>query len=482
MWWAGARKMWALAGEKSDRLLKALRRWAEPKGHFTKLQWGIIGAVPVVLALAWVATHAHRQQNQTPPPPPVSEYPVEFQSNVPGAKYLVDKDPPASKYRAGTQHTVTAEMPGYKPASRDFTLPSGLTKSPYVVSLQLEPELIRLELTSDLKSGKVSLDGGPPEDLKDGTFDKDGIALSIDHTFSLTQAGTESLEFSFRAEPGKIVTLPAPPKAKEVKAWVIANLDSIAHVYASDLKLKAGPKDHAEPIPADGLDLGAITADTWITIDDGKSPQTFSLKAAKAPTLTILLGSDPNSANVHLEVLPPGTDVLVSVDRRSPIRPRNSYLGLLAGSHNLHFTAEGYVANDQKVDLNKGQRFELRVEMKPIVRTATLLIDGATPQAEVLVDGGSRGAVNSDGSFRRDDLSPGQHTITLQRPEFETKQLQKTFTAGQQVHISGTDGQSADAIRLLSFSSGLYRKAQSSHINEWGKRSCTRSRMANRRL
>jgi eukaryotic-like serine/threonine-protein kinase len=413
--------------------------WAGSQGRFSKLQWGIIGAAPVILGLALVAFLSHRQA--APKAVLVPEYAVEIESNVPGAKYLVDGNPPASKYPAGTQHNVTAEMAGYKPVAKPFTLPSEPSKNPYVISFQLEPELARLGLTSDLKSGKVSLDGRPPEDLKDGNFDKDGITLSTDHTFSLT-AGTGSLEFSFRAEPGKIITVTAPPKAKDIKAWVIANLSSRAHAYAGDTSLKAGPKDHPEPIPVEGLDLGTITADTEITVDDGKSPQTYSLKAGNAPTLTIFLGSDPNSANVHLEGVPPGADVLVAVDRHTPIRPRNNYLGLMAGTHTLRFTAAGYLPTEQSVDLKKGERRDLQIEFKVVVRTATLAIEGATPQAEVFVDGNPKGAVDGDGSFSLTDLAPGDHAIALRKADFEPKVFSsRAFTAGQTVHISGADGQ-----------------------------------------
>ena len=434
----GAPKPIAPAGKKSGGPLKLLRSWAGPQGRISKLQWGIIGAVPLILGMALVVLISHRQP--PPPSPAVPEYAVEIESNVPGAKYLVDGNPPASRYRAGTQHNVTAAMPGYKAVAKPFTVPSGLPQKPYVILLQLEPELARLELTSDLKSGKVSLDGGPPEDLKDGNFDKDGIALSTDHTFSLS-AGTGSLEFSFRAEPGKIVTLSAPPKAKDIKAWVIANLGSSAHAYAGDTSLKAGPKDHPEPIPVEGLDLGAIAADTEITVDDGKSPQTYSLKAGNAPTLTIFLGSDPNSANLHLEGVPPGADVLVAVDRRTPIRPHNNYLGLLAGQHTLRFTAAGYEPIEQTVDLKKGERRDLQVELKAVVRTATLVIEGATPQAEVLLDGSPKGAIDGDGSFRFADVPPGEHAVALRKADFEPKEISKAFTAGQAVHISGAEGQ-----------------------------------------
>jgi hypothetical protein len=60
----------------------------------------------------------------------------------------------------------------------------------------------------------------------------------------------------------------------------------------------------------------------------------------------------------------------------------------------------------------------------------------------VLIDGTPRGNVGGDGSYRLDDLSPGDHTITLRKADFEDKPLSsRTFTVGQPVRISGAEGQ-----------------------------------------
>ena len=106
-------------------------------------------------------------------------------------------------------------MPGYKPAKLTFTLAPGVAK-PFPVPLKLEPEPVRLRLSSGLKSGQISLDGQPPVELQDGNFVNDAISVSNEHTFALTQAGRESLTFSFRADPGGIATLTAPVKARDV--------------------------------------------------------------------------------------------------------------------------------------------------------------------------------------------------------------------------------------------------------------------------
>jgi len=420
---------------------------------------------------SWRFIQIRRRTQERLPAPAVFEYAVSFESNVPGATYLIDGNlPPSLLFRipAGVYtverspsktditgirpaepwrlppgaHTVEAFLPGYKPATQSFTLSPGVTK-PLVVSFQLEPELVRLRLASDLKSGKVSLDGQPPVDLQEGNFLNEAVALSADHTFSLIQEGKESLVFSFRAEPGGMVTITRPIKAKDVNAAVISNLAARARVYVSDGSLKAGVKDQTpQPIPADGLEFGEITPSTEIRLDDGKSPRPLPLEVGNAPMLTISLVSDPNQGTIPVEARVPGTEV--SVDGRKPrlLRPERNYLGLEPGSHILRFSKEGYEAADRKVDLKKGEILPVvDVELKPVVRTATLAIEGATRDAEVLIDGTSQGVVGGDGSIRLDNVSPGGHNITLRKADFEDKQLSKEFTVGQTVRISGAEGQ-----------------------------------------
>jgi serine/threonine-protein kinase len=442
--WAGARKLFALAGKEFGRLRNLLQDWAEPKGRLSKLQWGLISAVPGILVLALLVTYSHRQRKPVLPPPVPSEYSVALESNALNAKYRVDGNPPTSLplHLPAGSHTVEAFLPGFKPATQSFTLSPGVAR-PYVVSFQLEPEPARLRLSSDLKAGKVKLDDQPPADLQDGTFVNEGIALSAEHTFSLIQAGKETLMFSFRAEPGGMVTLSTPIKTKDVNAVVIASLASRARVYASDSSLKGGIKDQTpQPIPADGLEFGEVTASTELKLDDGKSPRTLPLEVGNSPTLTIWLASDPNQGTIEVEVQAPG--MAVSLDRRTPrpLRPGLNRIGMGPGTHILRFTKDGYDPSEQSVELKKGEVRRLPAfELKPAIRTASLVIEGATREAEVLIDGNSRGVVGGDGSFKLDDLSPDGHTITLRKADFEDKQLSRSFTVGQTTRISGVDGQ-----------------------------------------
>ena len=59
----------------------------------------------------------------------------------------------------------------------------------------------------------------------------------------------------------------------------------------------------------------------------------------------------------------------------------------------LHITKEGYEPVERKVELKKGETLALGViELKQVVLKASLAIEGATREAEVLIDGASRGS------------------------------------------------------------------------------------------
>jgi serine/threonine-protein kinase len=440
--WADAGRLFTLARERLARLPKWLPGLAEPRGTISKLQWGLIASAPTIIMLALLVTYSHLHRK--PPPPLPSEYTVDLESNPLNAKYRVDGSPPVSlplHLRAGT-HTVEAFLPGYGPAIQAFTLSPGVTK-PYVVSFQLEPELARLRLSSDLKSGKISLDGQPPVDLQDGDFENDGIALSAEHSFSLIQGGEESLVFSFRAEPGGMAALTRPIKAKDVDAVVIANLASRSRVYASNSSLKGGLKDQMpQPIPDDGLELGELTANAELSLDDGKSsPRTLPLETGSAPTLTIWLANDPNQGTLEVEVRAPATEGWFDGRKPRALRMGKNYFGAEPGAHTVRVTRDGYEPLERKVELTKGKMLSVLIDgWKPVVRTASLAIEGATREAEVLIDGAPRGSVNGEGSFSLNDLSPGEHTIILRKADFEDKQFSKAFTVGQTARISGTEG------------------------------------------
>jgi hypothetical protein len=159
----------------------------------------------------------------------------------------------------------------------------------------------------------------------------------------------------------------------------------------------------------------------------------------------LLLAGDPQNANVQVESNVPGAQLFVNGKKWTTFKSGKSWTVLFPGTNVLWAEKEGYQrSTEQRLEVKKGDVITtLRVfELRPVVLTASLIIEGATPQAMVLIDNNPLAPTSDDGSFKRDDIVPGNHTLMLRKADFEDKQFgSRTFTAGQEVRISGAEGQ-----------------------------------------
>jgi serine/threonine-protein kinase len=422
------------------RISTTLDGWVKSHRTLSKLEWILILAAPTLVIFTLFLVF-HRRP--APPPAVPHEYEVNVDSTEQNASYVVDGKPASPPWRlAPGPHHVERLLLGYKSSPFDFVLSPSSQKP--VFSFEKVPELARLQLGADIKSGKVTLDDQEAVDLQDGGFSSDAITLSTDHTFTLTKDGKQQLLlFSFRAEPAAPILLSSPMKVTDADAVVVSSLGSHARIYSSDSSLKAGVKDQMQPIPAEGLDLPPIAPNTEILLDDGKSELPLPIEVVNAPTLVVRLTSDRNNAPVYIQVKMDG--VSLSVDGHKPVPLHVGMYspgGIPLGHHSLVFSKDGFDSQESKINLQKGQPLSLVApDLKPTIRTAFLAIEGATPGAEVLIDGVSRGAVGADGTFPQFDVQPGDHTVTLRKENFVSKDLPRAFAVPQIVHISSTDGQ-----------------------------------------
>ncbi len=165
---------------------------------------------------------------------------------------------------------------------------------------------------------------------------------------------------------------------------------------------KASPKANADLDTAKGRNLGNLL------VVAGEDGATVLLNGAKYPRTT-----------KH------GQLVLANLEPKS---------------YKVTVIKDGFQAvPEQAVDIQKGQAAKLVFTLQPVPTVATLIIAGATPLAEVLLDGKSLGTIQPDGSFNATSVTPGQHTIKLKKDLYKPKELQKQFVAGESVHLGATD-------------------------------------------
>ncbi|MGH9694136.1 MAG: hypothetical protein ACRD5Z_08350, partial [Bryobacteraceae bacterium] len=174
-----------------------------PPAPKKKLPWLLIGAaVVVVIAIASYVTVKHQSSGTAVPAPASSTAAsVKFSANVDGVRYLVDGHPVSGRDVSlpPGSHSVEADADGYQRSVQSFTVPTHAS-GPIAVQFTLQQALPELRVTSDMKAGKVVIDGKDTTDLQEGNLIKDGLQPG-DHTLKILDNGREVFSFPFTAAP-----------------------------------------------------------------------------------------------------------------------------------------------------------------------------------------------------------------------------------------------------------------------------------------
>jgi eukaryotic-like serine/threonine-protein kinase len=414
------------------------------RGRFSPAHWFMFALFPTILVAAFVVTGSRKRV--LPPAPAAREYRISASADVPGTRFTIDGNAAAfpAVVTPGQQHTIQASLPGYKSASKVFSVVAGGAQL-QTFQFNLEPEPVQIRLSSELKGAQVVLDQQPPQDIAEDSF-AGSASPGSEHTFALRVGGRDVLSFAFRADPGSNVALTSPLKAQDVDALIVTSLDDRANIYASNPVLKAGISGTAaQPVPPLGLSLSSVPPKGDLVLEDGKTPRSVPIEAGNAPLLNVILFSaiDPDLARLQIQCNV--ADATVTIGARSYLlRDGLRQVRLRAGKYQIHVERDGYKAADQVVELAKAAVVKTRIDLNPIPKTGSVVIDGGTANAEVLLDGVSAGHTDAQGHFEMDGIAEGNHSILLKKAEHEDKQLTgKSVQAGQALRITGAEGQLA---------------------------------------
>jgi eukaryotic-like serine/threonine-protein kinase len=418
----------------------ALQRAAEFGRNGSPLQWTVVGGAVVLLISAYVITRSH--QKTVRPQPAAQEYAVDLRANAPQVLYFVDGAPVSGpfKLRKGAHH-AEASAEGFKPDTKDFTLDES-SPSPLRLDFQLVPEPLRLQVASDLTTGRVSIDNQEPAPLQEGSFAREDLPAG-QHILKLLEENRELMSIAFQADPGEPPVLTGPVEAHEVTAVVISSLGSRARVYATGAAKVIHADQPPQLLPPDGLAFtGLNPGSAAVQIDDGKNLRPFPIELGNLPHLNLWVNSDRNVGFLSVEANVPDAQVFLDgkPTKRPNLRNGKITLSLEPKAYKVRVVAPGYEdVAEQAVEIRKGEPKGVKFELKPAVTTASLQIDGGTPEAEVWLDGVRIGTLNSGGSGTQEKISPGLHSILLRKADFEDLLANRTFTAKQTVRLAGEE-------------------------------------------
>jgi eukaryotic-like serine/threonine-protein kinase len=369
-------------------------------------------------------------------------FPVELNANTSSVTYLLDGQPVTSfplKLPKGA-HRVEAFAEGYESQRRDFTLQDG-TPTPVRIDFQLAPAFLHLRFSSDLTTGKVSVDNQEPALLEGGGFAKEDLTAG-EHSLKLLDNTRELLSVTFKMEPGEPPVLTGPIQLKEVSALVITSLGGRARVYSSG-SVKGNLKDQPpQALPPDGLALTDLnSSNSEFEINDGKNTRPFPLEIAASPHLNFWINSDRNVGMLSVEAnVSKGQLIIDGRPNASSIRNGKFNLNLEPKTYRVRIVAPGYEDSaEQSVAIHKGEPTQLKFELKPAVNTASLVIEGGIPESEVWLNGERIGTVSPAGSLTQENINPGSHTIQIRKQDYEELDLARNFVAKQVIRLAGDD-------------------------------------------
>jgi len=307
---------------------------------------------------------------------------------------------------------------------------------------QPAPQLAGLRVDTDLENAKVTIDGNDVGALEGGQFSLDNLSEG-QHSLQISD-GTSQVNISVVTAHDSMPVVQGAIETKNLKAIVITNGPQQGQVLSS-----------YGPLPAlmDGKEIGAISSAPLelanlqpgthdLDVGKGKDERKVSFQVSAAPALTVFLRADRNVGNLLVVAGEDGATVLLN-GKKYPRTTKHGQLviaNLAPKQYTVSVLKEGFQAGaSQEVNIQKGQEAKLVFALQPAPTVATLVIAGATPLAEVMLDGKPVGKIEQDGSFSASNIKPGPHTIRLRKDQFKPKELQKQFVAGESVHLNANE-------------------------------------------
>lgn len=321
--------------------------------------------------------------------------------------------------------------------------PAGGAKAPVqTVSAPAVPTGPMLRLYTDLVPGSVSIDGKPPQALKDGELLLDKVEPGH-HSMQVSGRTGEagfSYDVSEKAAP-RVVGLPA---AANVMAVLVSTENGKARLVSSANRLTVTLDGKPAGVAgSDGLTIDKLgSSDHDLQVSEGNDRQRFVLTYTPAPALTVYIKSDPNTGAVVVVAGQDGADVYINnkLYRRRTEQGQIRIPNLKVGQYTIRVHKAGFLdPPPELVQVKKAEETRAEFHLQAVPQIATLQIKGALPGTMVYLDGDLAAAIKSDGNASISNVKPGDHAIELRRDGASTKKFQRRFHTGDVVLLSGPD-------------------------------------------
>jgi serine/threonine protein kinase len=310
---------------------------------------------------------------------------------------------------AGGVVTIEASRLGYQ--TKSFSLNSN---SPSELHVILDPEPMRISVSTAGHNGSVELDGHSIGELTDGSLD--GIDVPSDgngHTLGLVVNGRHVASFQVLIKPGQRPVL-EPITARDM--IVVSSLGSSATIYGGEQLQNVAMGQNKIVLKNSGTDLPPISEEqNQIDYKDGSEAGSLTIPVTSWPLLEL------RSLGAGSQILITSEEPTASLTANNDVvfRGKKGWRINKPGTYNFVLSADGFESKSWRVDLGARQSLSQNIKLDrkaAEVTTSVVSIYGGTPGARLELDGKLAGELDGNGTFEfSGGLSAGRHTVEFRR-------------------------------------------------------------------
>ncbi len=392
-----------------------------------------VGGIAAIIIIALLVNFA-RNRNSGTVEVAITTTPIGASVRVNGEEVCVSDC--TAELAPGT-YQLTAFLDGYEPSTAEVTIDKRQEAS---VNLALLPQPQTVRILADLAEGTVTFDDQPAGALQDGQFLLENVMPGA-HTVRVAGGNSEAT-FSFDLAVAQLPVVSGQVDTRNLLAILVSSFADRARVVTSSgpmkLVVNGQPASDAGPEGVDLVDFQPGASE--MVLGEGNQERTLNESFGPAPTLTAFLKTDQDIGT--LIVATNQNDVRVFLNNRE--YPRRTQRGQLRvqtlGRQVVRVAKDGFEeVPPQIVTVTKGSESRVTFNLKALPEFSSLVITGGTPGAEIAIDGDVVGTISPNGGFRHSSVEPGDRSIEIRRPQYETKSFKRTFERGQTVTLSGAD-------------------------------------------
>jgi len=353
------------------------------------IRWIALGSLTLLVVAAVLVPMFQRR------PVPQAPALVTFQIHITPAGasvYLRDKIIGTSDSRiilAPGAYSLQISKEGYQSKIIPVELRTGNLAQPAGVTLDPLPQ--KFKLSTDLKAGKVSLDGGAAVDLDVNGELLIDVAAPGKHTLQI-ESGMEKTAVSFETSPLALPVISKPEASLGLEVVLVSAYRDRASIQSTLLAVPARIDDRdAGSLTPNGLELNELAPSSHdLTLGTGARAWNGAFESGPEPSLSLFVRSGIRLGMIVVDVPNvDGSEVVIDNGTRGLTKNGSFRKNVEPGTHTIRVTHEGYLdAHKDGIVVQKGRFVRVpvflarRVDVAPEKIGATL----AKPTGKLILD------------------------------------------------------------------------------------------------